>query len=80
MIGTVAVDHSQQQFVHDDLAGVQVDDRLGVENEAVLVEGVSDPPDPVHRLSLAFAMLLGRPAGADVAEHDDDPGDLAPRS
>src|ERR1700686_5513845 len=59
-----------------DLAALQIDDRLGVQHEAVLIECVPDRAHPGEGLELAFSTLLLGPASADVAEDDDDSGVL----
>ena len=48
----VATDHPQQQLLARAAAG-QGHDRLRVQDEAVLVDGVADPADPGERVELA---------------------------
>ena len=56
----VVVEHAHQQLVLGDLAGAQVEDRLRVQHEAVVLERVADPLDPVHPRLHARAARGGR--------------------
>ena len=49
----VAVAQTQQQLVLDDLASGEINDRLGVQEEAIMVEAVADPSDPGLAVGLA---------------------------
>jgi hypothetical protein len=62
--------------VRDNLAAVHVDDRLCIEHQAVLVQGVADPADPGEPLELLLVALLADAPGADVGKHDGDTLDL----
>ena len=54
----------------------EVDDRLGVQDEPVLVEGVADSPDPAQLLELPLDAETLCGLLADVGEHDDCSVDL----
>ena len=63
--------HPDEQLVLDDGIHLEVDDRLCIEDEAVLIEGIPDAPHPAQLLELALEpQLLGQPF-ADVVEDED---------
>ena len=50
----VVAEHAQQQLVLADLARAQVADRLGVQDEAVVVERAAQPVQPAHAVADAL--------------------------
>ena len=63
-------DQPHEQLVVSGRAGGDLDDRLGVEHEPILVERVADPPDPAERFELATLAQLTRLAFGDVTKRD----------
>jgi hypothetical protein len=61
---------TQEQLALDDLEGVQVDDRLGVEQEALLGQHISDPLHPGVLFDVVLKDLLASLALGYVLEDD----------
>jgi len=55
----------------DDIPGRRIDDRLGVEQQPVVVERLADPAHPGDLRELVLVALLLLPQRLPVAERDD---------
>ena len=66
----VGRDQPDEQLMVNGRAGGDLDDRLGVEHEPVIVERVADPSDPAQGFELATLAQLTGLAFGDVAKRD----------